>query len=114
MNSTLYRQDGTVAVDPLKYPALYRTISRARERDREKWRCVVALRAEGKEGAADRLLRKILGTQGPPMSDEKKAALAAYKEAHKDEIKLRLKQKRETRQRTLALLTTGRRRKGTV
>ena len=114
MERELYRKDGTVAVDPLRHPTLYRTLTRARERDRAGWRRVVALRAEGKEGAADRLLGQILGTQGPPMSDEKKAALAAYRETHKDEIKLRLKQERETRKRTVTLLTTGRRRRVNV
>ena len=109
----LFNKDGTVAVDPACCPVLHRVLTRMVERQKEEqqggWARVVELRAAGEADAADRLVRKLLGVQGPPMTEEKKAELRAYAEAHKEEIQQRKKQKREVRRRTVALLTTGRR-----
>lgn len=96
-------------IDPVKCPHLYAAIKRMEERggDREGWAKVVELRAAGEQDAADRLVRKLLGVQGPPMSEETKAKLREYNETHKEEIKARKQQEKEVRQRTLALLQTG-------
>ncbi len=96
-------------IDPVKCPTLYRAIKRMEERggDREGWARVVELKAAGKQDAADRLVRKLLGVQGPPMSEETKEKLRRYNEEHKEEIKARKEQEREVRRRTLALLQTG-------
>lgn len=109
----LFNRDGTVAVDPVKYPTLYRSLQRGREThgsSLEGWARVVELRRAGESDAADRLVRKLLGVQGPPMSEETKEKLRIYNEEHKEEIKLRKQQEKQVRRRTLALLTTGRRR----
>jgi hypothetical protein len=75
-----------------------------------RWKRVLELRAQGDLDQAARLIRKILGVQGPPMDEEKKAELRAWKEEHKDEILAKNRQKREVRRRTLAILSSGRRR----
>lgn len=109
----LFNRNGTVAVDPVKYPTLHRSLERGREMhgsSREGWARVVELRKTGEADAADRLVRKLLGVQGPPMSEETKEKLRIYNEEHKEEIKLRKQHEKEVRRRTLALLTTGRRR----
>jgi len=106
--STLFDRDGTVKVDAQKCPHLYRALVRGRAMVRDDWKRVVELRQAGQADEADRLVRRLLGVQGPPMSEEKKAELRAWKEEHKDEIKEREKQKREVRQRTVALLKTRR------
>lgn len=107
----LFKQDGTPAVDPATCPTLYRALARCSGQQREGWGRVVELRRAGESDAADRLVRKLLGVQGPPMSEETKEKLRAYNEAHKDEIKQRKQQARDVRRRTVALLTTGRRHK---
>jgi hypothetical protein len=96
-------------IDPVKCPRLHAAIKRTEERggSREGWARVVAFRAAGDQDAADRLVRKLLGVQGPPMSEETKAKLREYNEAHREEIKARRAQEREVRERTLALLKTG-------
>lgn len=106
--STLFARDGTVKVDQQKYPHLYHALVRGRAMERDEWGRVVELRRAGQADEADRLVRRLLGVQGPPMSEDKKAELRAWKEEHKDEIKGREKQKRVVRQRTLALLKTRR------
>lgn len=105
----LFRRDGSVAVDPLKYPSLYRSLTRSLQ-SREAWKRVIELRRAGQDEAAGRLVRKLLGIQGPPMSEETKEKLRQYNEEHKDEIKARREQRIAVRRRTLALLTTGKRR----
>jgi hypothetical protein len=105
-----FNQDGTVAVDGLKYPTLRRALERSRPA-REGWAKVVELRLAHEEDAADRLVRKLLGVQGPPMSEETKEKLREYNETHKEEIKERKEQKLEVRRRTIALLSTGTRRR---
>lgn len=94
-------------VDPVKCPHLYAALQRGLDHQYNGWAHVVELRREGKEDSADRLVRKLLGVQGPPMSEETKEKLRKYSEDHKEEIKARRHQEAETRRRTLALLTTG-------
>lgn len=97
-------------VNPEKCPHLYAALRRAEVRYiDEGWARVVELRRTNQDGAADRLVRKLLGVQGAPMSEETKAKLRQYSEEHKEEIQERKKQEREVRTRTIALLTTGRR-----
>lgn len=97
-------------VNPEKCPHLYAALRRAEVRYiDEGWARVIELRRSGQEGAADRLVRKLLGVQGPPMSEETKEKLRRWNEEHAEEIRARKQQERETRQRTIALLTTGRR-----
>ncbi|MGH8898800.1 MAG: hypothetical protein ACRDZ4_17705 [Egibacteraceae bacterium] len=101
-------------VDAQRYPALHATVERRLESAREErgqWQRIAELRREGQVEAAERLARKLLGIQGPPMTEEKKEELRAWKEAHKEEIRQRKEQQRSVRERTLALLTTGRRRR---
>ena len=114
MRAPLISSDGRVLVDPVKYPALHRTLEAGVRRLREgraEWARVAELRAAGDADAADRLARKLLGVQGPPMTEEKKAELREWREAHKEEIAERAKQKRLLRRRTMAMLATGRRRR---
>lgn len=104
----LFNADGTVAVDPARCPTLHRALSRPREdAGRAGWAQVVELRRAGEEDAAGRLVRKLLGVQGPPMSEETKEKLRQYNLDHKEEIKERHRTQREVRERTLALLQTG-------
>lgn len=98
-------------VDPVKCPRLYAALERGLDRQYNGWAHVVELRREGQLDAADRLVRKLLGVQGPPMSEETKEKLRLYNEEHKEEIKARRQQEAETRRRTIALLTTGKKRK---
>jgi hypothetical protein len=94
-------------VDPVKCPHLYAALKRGLDRQNEGWGRVVELRESGQDGSAARLVRKLLGVQGPPMSDETKEKLRQYNEENAEEIKERKQQEREIRQRTVALLTTG-------
>jgi CHASE3 domain sensor protein len=94
-------------IDPVKCPSLHAALRRAEERAGDGWARVVELRRSGQDEAAGRLVRKLLGVQGPPMPEEVKEKLRQYNEEHKDEIKERQQQKREVRRRTITLLTTG-------
>lgn len=100
----LFNRDRSVAVDPTRFPSLYRALSRISQEQREGWSKVTQLRRAGEDDAADRLARKLLGVQGPPMSEETKEKLRRYNEEHKEEIKERRLQERLVRQRTLAIL----------
>ena len=110
----LIASDGRVLVDARKCPALHRALeasARWLREERAEWVRVAELRVAGQSETADRVARKLLGVQGPPMPEEKKAELREWREAHKEEIAERAKLKRLLRRRTLALLTTGRRRR---
>jgi CHASE3 domain sensor protein len=97
-------------VNPEKCPHLYAALRRAEVRYiDEGWARVIELRRSGQDGTADRLVRKLLGVQGPPMSEETKEKLRRWNEEHKEEIQERKKSERQIRERTIALLTTGRR-----
>jgi hypothetical protein len=97
-------------VNPEKFPHLYAALRRAEVRYIDNgWARVAELRRSGQDDSAGRLARKLLGVQGPPMSEETKEKLRRYNEDHKEEIRERKQQEREVRQRTLAILTTGRR-----
>jgi len=99
-------------VDPVKCPRLYAALQRERERRDAAWKRVHELRGEGRDKSAQRVVKQILGVKkGPPMSEEKKQELAEYKEEHKEEIKGRQQQEREIRKRTIALLTTGKKKR---
>jgi len=103
---------GLKDVDPVKCPRLHAALQRERERREAAWKRVQELREEGRDSSARRVVKQILGVKkGPPMSDDKKQELAQWKEEHKDEIKGRHQQEREIRRRTIALLTTGKRKK---
>lgn len=105
----LFNKDGSVAVDPQKYPTLHARLEASRAKVREKWERVQELRRQGLDGSAERLTKKLLGVKSRkgPMTEEKKEYLANWKEEHKEEIKQRKQTEREIRQRTLALLKTG-------
>jgi hypothetical protein len=95
-------------VDPVKCPRLHAALLRKEEREEAEWKRVAELRKLGRDGSAKRLVKKILGVQkGPPMTEERKVELAKWKEEHKVEIAERKQQEREIRRRTIALLTTG-------
>jgi hypothetical protein len=98
-------------VDPVKCPHLYAALRRGQERQHAGWVRVMELRRAGQDGSADRLVRKLLGVQGEPMTEEKKEYLDNYKVEHKDEIRERQQQRQEIRRRTLALLTTGKKKR---
>lgn len=109
----LLYKNGMVRVDPTKYPHLHAALERGMADYREKraeWARVAELRRAGQVDSADRLARKLLGVQGPPMSEAKKAELRAYNEAHKDERAEKRRLAAEVRRRTKALLATGRKR----
>lgn len=101
----LLNKDGTVAVDAARFPSLHRALSRISNEQREGWTRVAAMRRAGDLDSADRLARKLLGVQGPPMSEETKAKLREYNETHKEEIQERRRQESEVRRRTLDILT---------
>ena len=95
-------------VDPVKCPRLHAALVLQEKRAQEEWDRVAKLKREGKDGSAKRLVKKLLGVKkGPPMSDETKETLRKHNEEHAEEIKERKQQEREIRQRTIALLTTG-------
>lgn len=98
-------------VDPVKCPALHAALLRKEEREASEWQRVVELRKVGRDGSAKRLVKKILGVQKAPMPQDRKEYLDQYKAEHKQEIADRERQEREIRRRTIALLTTGRRKK---
>lgn len=109
----LINEDGTVAVSKRKCPTLHRCLTRMVERKEQEakkgWGRVAELRAAGQIDSACRVARKLLGVQGPPMSEEKKEELRIYHEKHKLEISERNKQKRFVRRRTLEVLKAPRR-----
>jgi len=95
-------------VDPKKAPRLHAALVRQEERQLAEWKRVEELKRKGKDGSAKRLVRKILGVKkGPAMTQETKDQLAQHKAEHAEEIKERKKQEQEVRERTIALLTTG-------
>lgn len=94
-------------VDPKKCPSLHAALLRAEAREQDGWVRVAELRRRGEDGAASRLVRKLLGIKGEPMSEETKEKLRQYNEEHAEEIKARKEQEKEVRARTIALLTTG-------
>jgi hypothetical protein len=99
-------------VDPVKCPVLHAKLLRQEQKADADWKRIAELRKTGQDGSARRMVKKVLGVKkGPPMTEEKKATLADWKEQHKDEIKERKQQEREIRRRTIALLTTGKKRK---
>lgn len=101
-----------IDVDPARCPRLYAALQRERERRDAAWKRVQELREEGRDQSAQRVVKQILGVKkGPPMSEGKKEELAQWKEEHKGEIKERKQQEREIRKRTIALLTTGKKKR---
>lgn len=101
-NGPLFNKDGSIAVDPKKYPLLYARLQ-AGQAWREDWKKVRELRLIGRHDAADRLAHKLIcrayGIRGPEMDEETKEKLRQYNEAHKDEIRERRRQKREVEKR---------------
>ena len=95
-------------VDPAKAPRLHAALVRQEERRLAEWKRVEELKRKGKDGSAKRLVRKILGVKkGPPMDQDTKEYLAQHKAEHAQEIAERKQQEKEVRERTIALLTTG-------
>lgn len=105
----LFNKDGSVAVDPVKYPTLHARLEASRAKVRQKWERVQELRRAGLDGSAERLAKRLLGVKSKkgPMTEEKKEYLAQWKAEHAEEIKQRKQTEKEIRQRTLALLKTG-------
>lgn len=68
------------------------------------WEEVITARRAGENDKADRLVKKILGITGPPMTEEKKAELRAYREEHKEELAEKARLKRQTESRTKQLI----------
>lgn len=87
--AALFNRDGTIAVNKRRFPTLYRCLERGLKRNLEGWARVVELRLAGKHDSADRVAKKLLGVQGPPMSEEVKEKLRRYNAEHADEIKTR-------------------------
>lgn len=109
----LISNHGEVLVDPKRCPALHRAMTRAGERVRKAraaWQRVVDARREGHDETADRIAAKLMGIQGPPMSEEKKQELRAYYEAHKEEIAARRRAKAAAKKRMKEVLKARRRR----
>ena len=53
------------------------------------WGKVMEARRAGNDETASRIARKLLGIQGPPMTEETKEKLRLYQEEHAEEIKAR-------------------------
>lgn len=97
---------GEVVVDAERYPHLHAALTRGKalmDGQDADWKRVTELRKQGQDGAADRLIRKMLGV-AEPMSEEAKAKLREYYEKNKEAIQERQKAKREVRRRTLEIL----------
>ena len=56
---------------------------------RADWQKVIDARRQGNDETAARIARKLLGIQGPPMTEETKEKLRRYQEEHAEEIKAR-------------------------
>ena len=104
----LFHGDGSIAVDPRKYPTLHRSLKRGLDR-REEWRKVSELRNAGQNASADRLARKLLGVKGPEMDEETRKKLREYNHEHRGEIRERRKQERERKRRLLQKVQAHRR-----
>ena len=98
-------------VNAKKCPHLHAALVREESRSRDGWVRVVELRRAGQDDAAGRLVRKLLGIQGPPMSKETKEKLRQYNLEHKEEIRERRHQEVEVRRRTIAMLTNVKRKR---
>lgn len=97
---------GNILVNEKRYPNLFKALARGKvlmDEQRNQWNKVLELRKTGQEGAADRLINKILGIS-KPMSEEAKAKLKEYYEKNKEEIQQRQKEKRELRRRTKEII----------
>jgi hypothetical protein len=92
----LLKKDGTVAVDPLRCPTLYRVLTQMVEREdgQGAWAKVVELRAKGELDAAERAAKRAMGIKGEPMDEETKAKLRVYEAEHKEEIAARRRTRR--------------------
>ena len=106
----LLNADGTVAVDPKRFPALHRSLTRGLA-GREKWAQVAELRKAGEYEKADKLAAELLGVQKEPMTEEKREYLDSYRETHKEEIAAKRRERAERRKRLKELAKAGRRRR---
>lgn len=107
MHARLFTPEGKILVSKRRFPRLYAALDRGLEAWRKyhhDWERVAELRAKGRGDTADRIARRLLGVQGPPMSDEDKARLRQYAVDHADEIRERREQKKRLRRRTMELL----------
>lgn len=87
------------AVDPEKYPALYRATERGKElaaKSRDGWAQVAELRRTRQDAAADRLVKQLLGVKGDPMPEDVKLALRARRAAMTEEEKQAERDERRT------------------
>lgn len=108
----LVSPEGKVLVNRRKFPALYASLERglvAWRKEREQWARVWNLRRRGHDDQADRLAKKLIGVQGPPMTEEKKEYLRQWKLEHKDEIAERKRMKATVRQHVKAIVAAPRR-----
>ena len=102
----LFNNDGQVLVSQRKYPHLHRALEAGLKdyrKDRVDWERVSTLRQKGKTETAYRIARRILGVQGPPMTEETKAKLRQYGIDNADAIAERRKQRQLLRKRTKEL-----------
>lgn len=74
------------------------------------WLKVIAERRAGNDDAAARLARKLMGVQGPPMSEETKERLRRYQEEHAEEIKARRELQAASDRRLRQIMKPSRRR----
>jgi len=92
--------------DAQKYPYLAAATDRGNalvQKNKDDWKRVIELKAAGKEGSADRLVRKIFGIQ-EPMTEEDKEKLRIYNADHAEEIKQRKEERKALKARTLELI----------
>lgn len=110
MSLCLFDRDGNVLVSKRQYPSLHRSLQQGvgpYRRERADWLRVATLRTKGRPEQAQRIARRLMGIEGPPMNDEDKARLRQYAVDHVDEIKARREQKAALRRRTKELLKKG-------
>ncbi len=106
----LIDRDGNVLVSKRKYPSLHRSLQQGAapyRKERADWLRVSTLRAKGRPEQAQRIARRLMGIEGPPMSEEVKAKLKQYNLEHADEIRQRREQKAALRHRTKEILKKG-------
>lgn len=75
-----------------------------------RWQKVAELKEEGRDKSASRLAKRILGIQGPAMTEETRERLEEYRRTHKEEIREKRLQRTAVRRRTLEVLAAGPRR----
>lgn len=101
---------GKVNVSAKRCPHLYAALQRGLDRVRGGWARVVDLRRQGRVDTAARVAARLMGVKGEPMTEEARARVQEYREAHKDEIAAKRKAKAAAQRRLREVVGAGVRR----